>query len=860
MVVDDDPGIRFLVTESLQPHGFEIQEAASGEQALRLYPRVKPDVILLDVNMPGIDGFETCLQIRNSNTGRYVPILMITARDDTTSIDAAYTAGASDFIVKPINWPVLVHHVRYMLRAGQALTEQHRNILLQILIHNLSELASHFFLSLQEMLIAALRIIAGSDYFAGDNLQAAIFRVSGDNFKLAASSCDGAGFGLELEAPLHLFAPAVDAHGHLLFPLRQLSETGEPVSSPYDLCPLGNCENYAQCNGDTPHNAVDVLVLKFDNPDAPLLKNSAIFTPVIDQLLHLMTYVQSQLERRLTTHVFENSLEGIVITDTDAVILRVNRAFENITGYSACEALGKHMNLLKSGRQNALFYTEMWRAIHQKGQWQGEIWNRRKNGDVFPAWMNISAIKNTQNQVTHYMGVFVDISQQKAQEQHLEQATCFDSLTGLANHVLFDKHAQSALAEAGKNHTSLAVLSIDIDRFKYINESFGHAYGDQLLMIIAKRIQSCLRKTDIVARQGGDEFMVLLPDLSAAALEAQQQTADIAANILNAIHHPLNLHHHELFTSASIGITLFPQHADTIDELLKHADTALHAAKENGKNRYQFYSPTLSNHGVKRFTLETALYKAIDSHEFSLHYQPQIDIGSNAPIGAESLIRWHNPQLGQISPMTFIPLAEETGYIKEIGDWVMKTACRQLKAWEASGFFDRTGLRYIAVNVSPQQFKQSAFVQTVQDIINETGLADTSRLELELTESCFMRNSEASVQTLNQLRQLGVRLSIDDFGTGYSNLTYLKDFPLDTLKIDQSFIKSCTDNASNAAIVRAIIAMAQGLGLNTIAEGVETAEQLEFLRQNICLCYQGYFKSKPLPLDQFEAFILRNDS
>jgi diguanylate cyclase (GGDEF)-like protein/PAS domain S-box-containing protein len=864
LIVDDDPGTRFLVTESLQPHGFDIKEAASGEQALTLYPSVKPDAILLDVNMPGIDGFETCLKIRNSYAGQYVPILIITGRDDSATIDAAYAAGASDFIVKPINWPILVHHVRYMLRAGQALSEQHQNILLQILIHHLSELASQFFLSLEEMLNAALRIIVGSDYFTGENPQAAIFLVKDDKLILAASSKQHHTIHLDIDAYADISAQAIDAQGQLLFPLCSLygraSATGRTALNDYNSCTLDNCANYAECKKNSRHGSFGVLVIKLDNLQAPLGKNPNLFTPVIEQLSHLISYTQAQLELHLTAQVFENSLEGIAITGPDTAILRVNRAFEKITGYTAEEAFNKRMSILKSGQHNAAFYADMWRSIHQKEQWQGEIWNRRKNGDIFPAWLSISAIKNAKNQVMHYMGVFVDISQQKEQEQQLEQVTRFDSLTGLANQSLFDQHARQALAEARENRTALAVLYIDLDRFKYINESFGHAYGDQLLIIIARRIQACLRKSDTVARQSGDEFIILLPDLAATALGAQQQASDIAKNILDAIHHPLNLNQHELFASASIGIALFPQHATSIDDLIKHADTALYSAKEKGKNRYQFYSPTLSSHGVKHFTLESALYKAIDNNEFSLHYQPQINIDSNLPIGAESLIRWYNPQLGHISPMAFIPLAEETGYIKEIGDWVIQTACRQLKTWETSGFFNRTALRYVAVNVSPQQFMQSAFVPTIKNIIDANGLSDASRLELELTESCFMRNSEESIQTLVQLRELGVRLSIDDFGTGYSSLAYLKDFPLHTLKIDQSFIKNCTDNASNAAIVRAIIAMAAGLGLNTIAEGVETIEQLQFLRQNICMYYQGYYKSKPLPLGDFEALIAQHSN
>lgn len=859
LVVDDDPGTRFLVTESLYPHGFTVKEAASGEQALTLYPSVKPDLILLDVNMPGIDGFETCLKIRNRRDGHDVPILVITGRDDSASIDAAYSAGASDFIVKPINWPVLIHHVRYMLRAGRALTEQHRHAQLQTLTHELGELASQFFHTLPEMLTNALRIIAASDYFSEDCVDAAIFLLKDDQFVFSAGSTVDSTIHCAPDDWRTLSQPAVDADGQLLFPL--FASAGNRL--PTGLLELHNyhLSAFGKRTHRTPDSSIGligILTVKPKSPDSTLKDNLGLFSPVIEELTHLIGNAQAQLELYLTAQVFANSMEGIAITDADTRVLRVNNAFEKITGYAAQEVLNKPIGLLKSGHQDAAFYRDMWRSIRQNGHWQGEIWNCRKNGELYPEWLNISAIKNAGDEVTHYMSIFIDISRQKEQEKQLRHLTHFDNLTGLANRFLFDEHLNRSVSEAGIHKASLAILCIDLDRFKYINETFGHAYGDQLLTVIAHRTQACLKNDTLVARRGGDEFIVLLTELPADTAAARRHVAEIAENILHAIHLPLLIDQHELFISASIGIALFPEHSEDASDLFKLADIAMYQAKEKGKNRYQFYLPTVPIHNMARFTLESALYKAIENNEFALFYQPQVDLGNGRVVGAEALLRWKHPHLGNIEPMQFIPLAEETNYIVEIGKWVLNAICRQINAWEARGFFKQTSLRYVAVNISPQQFRHTDFVACVDNIMRQCALHTPSRLELELTESCLMPNSEDSIQVLTQLRQSGLRISIDDFGTGYSSLSYLKDFPLDTLKIDQSFIKSCTDNAGNAAIVRAVIAMAAGLGLNTIAEGVETAEQLEFLRKNHCMYYQGYLTSKPLPIEAFEEFVKRS--
>lgn len=827
LIIDDDPVMRILVREALMPYGFTVKQAESGELGLLAYQEINPDIILLDINMPGIDGIETCRRIRALPQGMLVPILIFTSSDDTQTIHEAYQAGATDFITKPINWPVLIHHVRYMLRAGQAITAQHNDIRLQSLLSSLMELKCRSFDTMDGMAEQAIRVIAAEPLIQSCCCSCAIYLMSNEVLTLAAQTDPGVTDYPEVlnEMPGHSFSYDDDRRQWQSLPLIEANQV------------LGVLL-FAQL----PKKAAGVSASRF-------------FSAIAEKLSQLLARSRVELETQLTASVFANTLDGIAITDAQGVLLRVNGAFEQITGYSAREVVGKKISLLKSGKQDALFYRSLWNGLLKNGKWQGEIWNRRKNGAIFPEWLSISAITDVRGRVNQYIAVFTDISNQKEQEQKIRKLAYFDGLTGLANRTLLQDHLQLALAQADRSADSVALLFIDLDRFKNINDTLGHALGDQLLVTVAERLKGMFRDADTVARQGGDEFIVLLTNLAKDESIAEHDAARVAEHVRKRLSEPVHLAHHELTVSGSIGIALYPHDASNGNDLIKHADTAMYAAKAKGRNRFKLFHPSMAEKERQRFTLENLLKKAVENGEFELYYQPQVDIERSAVIGAECLIRWTNEKLGAVPPMDFILLAEETGLIHDIGEWVLATACARLSSWEQSGQSLNNACRYLAVNVSPRQFAQKDFAQRVRRIILSSGLKNLARLELELTEGCLMHHSYESIKTLAQLRDIGVRISIDDFGTGYSSLSYLRNFPLDTLKIDQSFVRDCIDDGKSRAIVKAIISMADGLGLSTIAEGVENDEQLAFLQNHGCRVFQGYLFSKPLVIDEFEQLL-----
>jgi diguanylate cyclase (GGDEF)-like protein/PAS domain S-box-containing protein len=536
--------------------------------------------------------------------------------------------------------------------------------------------------------------------------------------------------------------------------------------------------------------------------------------------------------------VFENSLEGVMITDADNRIIAVNRAFSEITGYSEAEAIGADPVMLRSNRHDHHFFQRMWSQIHETGRWQGEVWNRRKNGEVYPQWMTISTIRDDAGATVNYIGVFADISATKQSEQQLERMAHYDNLTGLPNWLLLSARLDHALGQAQRYGHKVAVLFLDLERFKNINDSLGHPAGDELLIAIGQRLQDRIRKVDTLARLGGDEFIICLeniPNAEAAALTAQQ--------LLDMLADPFKLSNgHEVFTGGSIGISLYPDDADDSTRLIRNADTAMYQAKAHGGGTYRFYTAAMTRIAHERLDLEGKLRRAIEQEEFVLYYQPQIDALTNRIIGVEALIRWQHPERGLISPGLFIPIAEETGLIMAISDWTMRTACVQMQAWRERGVAPMR----MSVNLSPRQFQDKQLAAKIRNILYETGLP-ASWLELEITEGSTMADPEQAVVTIKELKQLGAAIAIDDFGTGYSSLAYLQRYEIDRLKIDRSFIKDLPHSANDAAIVNTIIATARALRLQVLAEGVETNEQLAFLRGYGCDAYQGYLYSRPEP-------------
>ncbi|MDO9227873.1 MAG: EAL domain-containing protein [Pseudomonadota bacterium] len=556
--------------------------------------------------------------------------------------------------------------------------------------------------------------------------------------------------------------------------------------------------------------------------------------------------VRADTNLRQAAAVFENTREGVVITDLTPSILTVNCAYTAITGYEAAEVLGRNPSLLKSGRQDEAFYQALWANVRETGHWQGEIWNRRKNGEIFPQLLTISTVYDGEGLPSHYVGVMTDISQLKQSEARLEHLAHYDPLTDLPNRLLLQSRLEHALERAERHQQQLAVLFLDLDRFKNVNDSLGHPVGDELLEALARRLSERLREDDTLGRLGGDEFLVLLENLGRA-----EEAAGVAQTLLQLLDQPFSLPSgHEVYVGASIGISLYPGDGATVTELIKNADVAMFQSKEQGRNTASFYTPTLTVAANERLGMESRLRRALVNGEFVLHYQPQLDAQSGALIGCEALVRWNSPDEGMISPLRFIPLAEETGLIVPLGEWVLRTACAQAKAWRDAGMPPLL----MAVNLSGRQLQQRDIVLRVAAVLEETGLP-ADHLKLELTESMIMGRGEQAVELLHALKALGLFLSIDDFGTGYSSLAYLKRFPIDELKIDQGFVRDIPHDLNDMEIAAAIIAMARNLNLKVMAEGVETQEQLDFLRRQGCHAYQGYLFSRPVPADEFTRLL-----
>jgi len=561
---------------------------------------------------------------------------------------------------------------------------------------------------------------------------------------------------------------------------------------------------------------------------------------------------KSANELRITATAF-NSQEGILITDKDGVILKVNQSLTETTGFSTEELLGQKPRILSSGRHDADFYRRMWESVSRTGLWRGEIWDRRKDGEIRPKWLTITAVKGDDGIVTNYIGSLIDITERKAAEEKIQDLAFYDHLTHLPNRRLLMDRLQQALTSCTRSRLSGALLFIDLDNFKVLNDTLGHYFGDLLLTQVAQRLKSCIREGDTVARLGGDEFVVILEMLGEDTTEAASQTETIGEKILDSLSKPYRLNSHEYRSSTSIGATLFNgQLSSPMEELMKQADIAMYQAKKAGRNTLRFFDPKMQASISARALLEEELRNALENQQFRLYYQIQVD-SSLQPLGAEALIRWLHPVRGLVFPMQFIPLAEENGLILPIGLWVLETACIQIRAWQQDM---HTRDLVLAVNVSAHQFRQADFVDQLRATVQRNAI-NPMRLKLELTESLMLENIEATISIMSKLNEIGVQLSLDDFGTGYSSLQYLKRLPLNQLKIDRSFVRDIATDNNDKVIVRTIIAMAHNMNLNVIAEGVETEEQHQLLLDNGCTHYQGYLFGKPVPIDQFEDQLKR---
>lgn len=553
---------------------------------------------------------------------------------------------------------------------------------------------------------------------------------------------------------------------------------------------------------------------------------------------------KSQKNLFLAEQIINASPDGIMITDANNTILQVNPAFTQLTGYTERDVLGQKPSMLSSGRHDKEFYDTMWSELRQRGVWQGEIYNRKRNGETYLEWLTIISIQENEDEEAIYAAIFSDITERKRNEKRIKTLAYFDELTHLPNRRLFNDRLEMALATAHRDHEKIAVMFLDLDHFKQVNDTLGHSAGDELLKQVAKRLQGCMQEGDTIARLGGDEFTLLLTEINEI-----ENIHRYANQLIEALREPISVGNTEIVITTSIGGAIYPDDGLDAETLLKHADIAMYRSKEIGRNSFQLFKPAMNARSLERMAIETKLKHALKNHQLALYYQPKVDSFSHEIIGAEALLRWHDDELGFVSPAHFIPLAEELGLIVDIDIWVINAACKQIQQWQKQGIFDKR----ISVNVSALHFTQGNLAKSVQNALSIWQI-DGNQLEIEITESSFIRSLKDAKKVLMSLKKLGVNLALDDFGTGYSALSYLARLPIDTLKIDASFIAKVPDEYGNSQIVKAIVAMAHSLELKLVAEGVETAEQLTFLQELNCHAIQGYFFSQPLSAREFQLY------
>jgi len=556
--------------------------------------------------------------------------------------------------------------------------------------------------------------------------------------------------------------------------------------------------------------------------------------------LDITEYVEQNNKLAQAASVFENTEEAIIIADKDGKILSINSAFSKIYGYEPHEAEGKSLQFLHSKQQNKDFYKEMWQQLKENGLWRGKIINKTKNGELIPVWNTIKRILDDKGEVINYTAIQTDLREIESSQAKADYLAFHDPLTGLYNRINFEEYLQHAISTAKRNNTLLALLFIDLDRFKVINDTLGHDIGDKVLIEVANKLKTILRESDFIARWGGDEFVIILENISSPS-----DTALVANNIIDALQEPIIINKHKLLTTASIGISLYPDNGDDIQTLIKHADSAMYLAKDEGKNNYKYYTHDLSKEIQKKLDIDMELHNALSNNEMYMVFQPQYSLKTSQIISAEALIRWENPKLGFVPPDLFIPIAEDSGAISKIGYFVFEESCKALCRFREAGLY----LEYIAVNVSSIQFREAHLLDTFLAIVQRHGL-EPSDIEIEITERFMMEQTTQNMQLLQKFRDKGFKISIDDFGTGYSSMAYLKDLPVDTIKIDKSFVDDIGEESSNNVIIEAIIALAKTLGYAIIAEGIETKEQENFLQDVRCDIGQGYLFSKPKKADE----------
>lgn len=874
LLVDDSPDMIDAISEILRP-SYRVKFALSGADALALAQKDPPSLILLDVLMPSMDGHEVCRRLKAEETTRDIPVIFLTGSSDAKDEQRGLELGAVDYLHKPPNPPLVLQRVRLHLELRNQnlalenrVQERTRELADEIAERKRTETELQRFnralrtiSRCNEVLVRAvaetelLRDMCQTIVETGLHRFAWVGYAEHDAEK---SVRPVARFGVDegyLDQARITWADVANGRGPTGTALRtgvvQVSQdfACQPEMAPWRAAALER--GYA---GSIALPLVDQtgtfgsLNIYAGEPDAFDTQEVALLTELAGDLAYGIAALRTRAERdqalkelQLAAKVFEESKEGILITDADKKILAVNRSFTAMTGYGETDLLGQSPRVIRSDRHDATYFEQLWSSIRQTDHWVGDIWNRRKNGEVFPVHESICAIRDDKGTLTHYLAILTDMTQRKESEERIRYLTQHDALTGLANRTLLIDRLEQAIIYTRRAERQMAVILLDLDRFKLINDSLGHAAGDELLRLVADRLEDHVQPGDTVARLGGDEFVLVYTNVS-----TENDAALLARNLLSLVASPLSINGQDVVVTASLGVALFPRDGDAAQLLLQNADAAMYRAKDLGRNSVRFYAPEMNARMLQRLELESGLRRAIEREEFVLYYQPKVELTHGEVFASEALIRWCHPTLGLVSPSDFIPLAEETGLIVPIGEWVLNTACRQIKAWQSAGFSDLA----ISVNLSARQFQQENLVELVAGVLQEHDLQG-QYLELEVTESAVMQDPEQTISVLRRLKKLGIRISLDDFGTGYSSLNYLKRFPIDILKIDQSFVRDITSEPEDSAIACAVISLAHNLKHKVIAEGVETEAQLAILRRHRCDQIQGFHFSRPLPAEEF---------
>jgi diguanylate cyclase (GGDEF)-like protein/PAS domain S-box-containing protein len=819
LIVDDVPDNLAAISEMISDLGVDVRVANSGPIAIR-YARLEPhpDLILLDVMMPEMDGHDVLRTLRADAETRDIPVIFVTALNDPENEERGIEEGAVDYITKPINPAILGVRVKVQLELKRArdVVAGQKAWLEQEVARRVAE-NTQLDTRLQVALSTSGFGIWEHDHERGSS-------------QWSPSLAKILGLG---EGPATVAATLELIHPEDVGPIRLEMETPNAQSDEIHVDEF----RMRHADGHWVWMEVRGRVLSRDAQGKPVL--------VLGTMADISRRKLADLEHRLASVVFTGISDGVCITDPDSNIMLTNDAFSKVTGYSASDALGKNPRILRSGVHGPEFYRDMWDAINRHGNWQGEITNRRQDGELVSEWLSISAVNDRNGRLTNYVGIFSDLSERHAAAERIQYLSSFDPLTNLPNRSLFADRLGQALIAAHRFNRETAVILLDLDRFRFINDTLGPPVGDEILVEVARRLNLQVRDGDTVGRRSGNEFGFVMANLS-----HERDTIALAQRMLDAIAIPFEVGGHSIAMTACIGVSVAPRNGNDVDSLMKSADAALQRAKKIGQNTFRFYSPEMDADAARRLALEAALRHALQRDELSIYYQPQISLDSGNMIGMEALLRWNTPEFGSVSPVEFIPIAEETGLILPIGEWVLRTACLQARKWLDLGL---ATLR-IAVNLSARQFRQANLPGMVSQCLAASGLP-ANALELEITESALIDDIDEAIIQCRNLKALGIKISLDDFGTGYSSLSYISRLPFDKIKIDQSFVRDITVNPINAAIASAAIVMARSLNLTVLAEGVETEAQASFLRGRRCDSMQGYLFSRPLPATEFEQLL-----